>query len=502
MGKASFAALPILFLIVLMLLALTVKCQQPLFHWYKTYGSLVSDFITKNVHYGSSLYVTGYTGYIGTGNVEYYDIIVGKVNLTTTDFIWLKKINDGEPDNRGYDVVIGADGYMYVTGYVEYRVDAGIYKRVFLAKINPNNGDIIWFKAYRNATTQFGKTLLYYNGHIYLAYSGYYNGYSGFRTIFADLNANDGSVNFAIFYGAPGTMYEEPSEMIMVNNYIYIVGYLAESAGKQYVFKAFILKISPQDGLISWLKAISGDAGYELGSGITYDSAGNLYIIGTTTSYGAGGKDVFVAKVDPDTGDIIWFKTIGGSLDDYGWDIFLGPDGYLYVVGETSSFGAGGVDGFIAKLDTNGNLLKFVCVGGSSDDFFNGILTANYYLYVSGYTLSYGEGDEDFTLMLYSPSISNQLEWTGGEGWDPVSVADYTGVVVSNEYSITTESLTRTLESIILEVDDRTLSINIEDWAPVTHLATDNVAPVPIPESALLILVLIATYFVLRKIRS
>ncbi len=62
---------------------------------------------------------------------------------------------------------------------------------------------------------------------------------------------------------------------------------------------------------------------------------------GWTESFGAGGRDVYVVKLDG-AGNVQWTRTIGGGKDDAGHSIVQTVDGGYAVVGWTESFGAGG----------------------------------------------------------------------------------------------------------------------------------------------------------------
>ncbi len=108
------------------------------------------------------------------------------------------------------------------------------------------------------------------------------------------------------------------------------------------------------------------------------------------TNFGssAGGKDVFVAKMDT-TGENVAFMTfIGGADDDQGRGIKVNAAGQTYVVGLMGSNfvvpagvtgatpadpAANNADAFIARLGVGGNLVNFTYLGGSGYDQANAI---------------------------------------------------------------------------------------------------------------------------------
>ena len=61
---------------------------------------------------------------------------------------------------------------------------------------------------------------------------------------------------------------------------------------------------------------------------------------GHTTSFGAGGSDAWVLKLDA-SGKLTWQKTYGGSLDEYARAIQQTQDGGYIVAGDTYAFDPG-----------------------------------------------------------------------------------------------------------------------------------------------------------------
>ena len=108
-----------------------------------------------------------------------------------------------------------------------------------------------------------------------------------------------------------------------------------------------------------------------------------------------GGPDAFIQKLDGN-GNLIWVKQIG---DSNAKSIATDGDGNVYTTGSfqgTSDFDPGlaidnltpngEIDGFIQKLDGNGNLIWVKQFGGVSEDLGQSItLDANDNIYTTGY---------------------------------------------------------------------------------------------------------------------
>ena len=134
------------------------------------------------------------------------------------------------------------------------------------------------------------------------------------------------------------------------------------------------------DGNVVWSQKF-GSTLSEVSTGITLDKAGNAYITGEfegTTTFGNttltsnGEIDAFVAKLD-NSGNIVWAQNFGGRLFDSGTNITVDEEDNIYVTGsfeDTVSFGEtiftnnsendefNVNNGFIVKLDTDGNILQ------------------------------------------------------------------------------------------------------------------------------------------------
>ncbi|MEF3244806.1 MAG: hypothetical protein K6343_02330, partial [Caldisericaceae bacterium] len=78
-------------------------------------------------------------------------------------------------------------------------------------------------------------------------------------------------------------------------------------------------------------------------------------------------NDAFI--LSQSNGSISWAKTYGGKSDDYAYSIQKTLDSGYIVCGQTSSFGAGGWDILILKLDKNGGITWAKTYGGKSDDY-------------------------------------------------------------------------------------------------------------------------------------
>ena len=118
-----------------------------------------------------------------------------------------------------------------------------------------------------------------------------------------------------------------------------------------------------------------------------------------------------------------WSVTFGGSGIDYSTDIYRTQDGGNIVAGVTTSFGAGNYDGWILKLDSDGNVGPNYpgtwqkTYGGVNDDWARDIcVTFDQYGNPDGYimlgeTRSYGSDLSQFSLLVLKINLDGSIAW-------------------------------------------------------------------------------------------
>lgn len=96
---------------------------------------------------------------------------------------------------------------------------------------------------------------------------------------------------------------------------------------------------------------------------------GGYAIVSSTASFGAGDVDVWLIKTDSE-GNVQWYKTYGGSKAEYASSVVKTRDGGYLLAGWTESFGAGGRDSWLVKTDSQGNMQWNKTYGGVTYDYF------------------------------------------------------------------------------------------------------------------------------------
>lgn len=140
-----------------------------------------------------------------------------------------------------------------------------------------------------------------------------------------------------------------------------------------------------------------GGSGEDLASRAAILPTGEILVVGQTDSSDfpvtgdppfpelAGGIDLFIARIDPETGSLVSSTYFGGGANDFPRDLLIEPDGSWVILGDTSSAdlpasdeeGDGTLDGpsdlFVARFSPSGLFQGARFIGGSGEESGGGI---------------------------------------------------------------------------------------------------------------------------------
>ncbi|MFB3921871.1 MAG: SBBP repeat-containing protein [Terriglobia bacterium] len=188
------------------------------------------------------------------------------------------------------------------------------------------------------------------------------------------------------------------------------------------LYDAYVVKLHPAgDGINDLLYAsyLGGNA-EDKGNGIAFDSAGKMWVIGTTDSTdfptsltapvptdpdSGTASDAFITEIDPtltSTATLLFSTYLGDASTDYGTSLAFDNTGMLYIAGltdfahiptETTGFqtdNAGGFDVFVAKINpATAQYVYATLLGGSADEGVRGLaVDTSGHAYVTGSTSS------------------------------------------------------------------------------------------------------------------
>ncbi|HXC04301.1 MAG TPA: hypothetical protein VNZ86_06075, partial [Bacteroidia bacterium] len=177
-------------------------------------------------------------------------------------------------------------------------------------------------------------------------------------------------------------------------------------------FLLFFTTSKAQQGFQKTFGGPNGDQAF----GIVSTPDHGFITAGYTASFGAGHNDIYLTKSDS-AGTVSWARTLGGSLDDFAFDIQPTTDGGYILTGYSKSWGAGKLDAFLIKTDAAGDTLWTKTYGGPGDDFGNRVQqTSDGGFIVAGYTLSYRTVSDSGSAFLLRTDATGNLLWSRAFG--------------------------------------------------------------------------------------
>ena len=341
--------------------------------------------------WGNSLIQTADGGYAIAGTTTSFGAGLSDAYLVKLDangnLQWTKTIG-GKEFEDGYSLIQTADGGYAIAGATN-SFGAGGYD-VYVVKLDAN-GNLQWTKTIGGKKEDVGLMSLIQTSDGGYAIAGATNSFgAGNGDVYVvKLDAN-GKLQWTKTIGGPGD--EIGFSLIQTSDGGYAI------AGSTFSFGAgdedvYVVKLDA-NGNLQWTKTIGGPK-REWGSSLIQTADGGYAIAGTTTSFGAGGEDVYVIKLDA-SGNLQWTKTIGGKKEDAGISLIQTSDGGYAIAGYTKSFGAGGEDVYVVKLDADGKLQWTKTIGGENDDRgFSIIQTSDDGYAIAGSTTSFGARGRD-----------------------------------------------------------------------------------------------------------
>jgi len=163
------------------------------------------------------------------------------------------------------------------------------------------------------------------------------------------------------------------------------------------VWDIYVVK-ADENGDEIWSESYGGDSS-DLGNGIIETRDGGYAIAGLTDSFGEGGEDAYLVKIN-ENGEEEWSQTYGGRQDDGFYSLIQLEDGGFVLVGRTESFGEGGLDFYVVRTNEEGEEIWSQTYGGENDEWSMSVVeTPEGDLILGGNTNSFGEGNYDFWLI-------------------------------------------------------------------------------------------------------
>jgi predicted secreted protein len=304
--------------------------------WEITYGS--AGDTTISVGGGELVQQTSDGGYIFTCTKD-WPAYTGSGEASS---IWLVKINPNGDILWTKTISISDDDYAHAVLQTE---DTGF---ILLASVNSStmliktdsDGDTLWTNSYDGRGVDFVQASDF--GYVITG-----SKYDGDELVWFLKTDEYGVQDTSITYN--GGMTDEGNFIQETNdNGFVITGYTFDGMSVN------MLKLIKTDSLGNqqWNRTFGTNDFSASGNSVLQTSDDEYIILGYTYSYGNGGKDIWMIKVDED-GGLKWDATFGGDNNESGESIQQTSEDEFVILGTTQSFGAGQNDIWLLKVKLN-----------------------------------------------------------------------------------------------------------------------------------------------------
>jgi beta-propeller repeat-containing protein len=270
----------------------------------------------------------------------------------------------GNRNDTGNAVTADSSGNIYIAGSTQ---SFGAGKTSALVLKYDANGNLTWARTWgeNKSRSDYGEGVgVDSSGNIYTA------------------GVSEGSANlsavFLLKFNPAGSLVWQKT--FSINNITNIADMVVDSSGAAYLTgetggsnatseKLVLLKVDTL-GTISWLHSLRDNA-TSSGEGLALDSSGSVYVTGFRQSLGAK-RSAILFKFDK-VGSLLWQRAWNGTAGEEGVKLTVDSSGYIDLTGNTSSYGAGGVDIMLLKFNSTGTAIWQGTWGGSGRDEAGGI---------------------------------------------------------------------------------------------------------------------------------
>jgi hypothetical protein len=429
-------------------MAALVLTSAGAYSWHTFYGSTGSDVATGvwvNATTGNGFLVgyssTTWLGDSSTAPLHAHntgsDIAV--VGLNSSGAYQWHTFYGGSANDEGKSIAVNIDGSLYIaaTSFANWVGPSG------QAPLNPYSalGDIAvlkltsagayaWHGFYGSDAQDSANDLIIHGGPVISGYSqGTWNGPAGqtpknpYRTSFqaAVLLRFDSSNNYLSHFFLDAEMDDTANNLTIdaSNNFILVGSSQATWRGPAnqaplHAYSggsedAFILKLS-STGSYLW-HTFYGGSGWDDGNDAATDSAGNIYVTGSSIETWNGASatppinpyndaaEIYVLKLNS-AGAYQWHTFFGSNSIDAPSGITVTPAGLVYVTGDSYATWSGplptaaapkhaysgGADIVVLALDTSGAYLWHTFYGSATNDFGAELVEKSNNLYITGYS--------------------------------------------------------------------------------------------------------------------
>ncbi len=329
-------------------------------------------------------------------------LIIPSLCVAQPDSMWAKFYGGAHRD-YGFEAILLPSGGFALAGYYTHREEQGDDSQDAYLVIIDDEGNEEWSGLYGTEHSEKGFAIDLTLDSGYILAGKYSSPQSGY---IVRIDSSGEQLWDHIYED-----FREFHTVVVTEDGGFVLGGLYIGAGRDMG----IMKIDG-DGEVIWIHNFGGE-GAEDCEQIIHTSDGGFLVIGWTGSFGAGGEDVYVVKLDED-GNEEWSETYGTRINEGGiGGVEVDVGGYAIVGNITEGGMNDDYDALLIRVDENGEELWTHTYGGGSDDFGSSIVSnENGGFTFAGRSKSYRRGSTDFYLV--------RTDSDGEELWSTVYGSD------------------------------------------------------------------------------
>ena len=309
--------------------------------------------------------------------------------------IWARN-HGGTGVEEVYDVLQTSDGGYAAVGYTS--TETAGYFDVYLIRTDPA-GDTLWTRKYGGIDYDYGYALEEVPGGGFII-AGRTSSYGkGWRSAYFIRTDADGDTLWTSVHGGWGK--DEAYSVVALDGGGYLAAGYTESygAGGRDVW---LLRLDSAGDTV-WTRTYGG-ALDERAEDLRRTTDKGFIMAGRSNSFSQSLYDMYLVKIDA-AGDTLWTRTYGGAAMEHAYSVGQTMDGGFVIAGYTDSYGSGARDAYVVRCDAAGDTLWTKTLGGANADYgYSAEQIAGGGYMVCGWTLSMGTGNGDAFLAALAPA--------------------------------------------------------------------------------------------------
>ena len=366
----------------------------PTVEWKRNWqGPNNDEGLALTLDSSENIYITGSSGDYYSNLADFLYLRYSKSGALLNSLTWDRNTEN----NVGRDILIDSSNFVYTAGYTDVDSTSSTNYNTYLRKATiagAQQWEHIWGGSDYDVarTTILDASENVYIGGLTWSYGG------GEADMLLIKYSNAGALQWNQTYGGIDSEWANSIAVDSSGN-IYLGGGFRYLGGSYY--DSNLIKVD-SNGIFQWERHWGG-ASDDLGNTIAIDSHDNIYMVGSTTSYGAVNSDMLLLKYNSD-GDLLWNITWGTDNMESGWPIVIDEYDGIYVGGDLWDYGTSEDYIFLVKYDIYGNQLwnmTYDC-STNSEGLYDIALGDSGDIYLTGYEYFSGTTYEDVFLLKYN----------------------------------------------------------------------------------------------------